>query len=280
MLLPSEIRAAWIRRNWRDIVYRVAVAVLLAAWLRLFPIYLLTIYLAEKGIPPLEAVSDDLPGIHVVLVWTFIFLVVMAIYQWLPLTLWGFRRLQRAGAIQPTGSDADAVPPKPSALDSKALWGFAWVASGLVWLALGTVILNEGPMPRSLIFAFSIFSLLLNVSLFLFIRGNVRHALTNWRGPLAFIGISLVMPVIAHDEVADVIDSSLRRYRVGGMLPVTIEPVEQVNGGATSTLSGKLLLLGKRNIYIEVGEGSARELIVIVNSQNLKVTIGQQDRVL
>lgn len=229
MLTPSELHVAWIYRNWRDIVYRVAVALLLAAWLRLFPVYMLTVYLAEKGIPPFEAVSDDLPSIHVVPVWTLILLIAMALYQWLPLSLRGFRRMQPTGLseLEPSG----AATHKPSALASKMLWVSAWLASGIAWLALGTAILNAGPTPHPLLFAFSIFSFLINASLFLFIRGNVRHALINWRGPLAFIGISLLMPVMAAGEVADVIDASLRRYRVGGMLPVTVEAVDQASGG-------------------------------------------------
>ncbi len=270
--------AAWLYRHRWDILYRGAVTVLLAAWLRLFPMYLLTIYLAEKGIPPLEAVSDDLPGIHVVLVWTLLFLVIMAIYQWLPLTLWGLRRSQRAGTSE--HADENAARPKLSALDSKALWGIAWAAAALVWGALGTAILNEGPMPRSLIFAFSIFSMLLNVSLFFFIRRDVKRSLINWKGPLAFIGLSLLIPAFTHSQTVEVIDSSLRQYRVGGMLPVTIEAVARDAAGSALPVSGKLLMLGKRNIYVEVGDGSARQLIVIANSQNLKVTISQRDTAL
>lgn len=37
--------------------------------------------------------------------------------------------------------------------------------------------------------------------------------------------------------------------------------------GSSDIVSGRLLLLGKRNAYIERGEGDARELVVVAHRQ-------------
>lgn len=266
----SELRsilagmAHWIAIHRWSLVYRVAVAVLLLAWLHVYPMYLLTIYAGVRGIPPFELV-EDLAGVHVLLAWTLIFLSVTALYLWLPLVLLILRRVYIRdplrtipGGIHPSRFEIF--------LASNTLRNFSFFPAAIIVAMTLAIGFGSGRMPWKLLFAFAFISLLLALSIFLFVRRDTLSAIINWQGPLAFVFLSLVVPLGFLDETTEVLDSTLRQYRVGGGLPVRVARAEP-STGSSDIVSGRLLLLGKRNAYIERGEGDARELVVVAHRQ-------------
>lgn len=264
----SEVRftlaemARWIAVHRWDLVYRVAVAVLLLAWLRVYPMYLLTIYAGVRGIPPFELV-DDLAGVHVLLAWTLIFVSVVALYLWSPLILLILRRVYirdplrvLPGGVHPSRFELF--------LASGTLRNFSLFTAAVIVAMTLAIGFGSGRMPWKLLFAFTFISLLLALSVFLFVRRDALSAVINWQGPLAFVFLSLTVPLGFLDETTDVLDSTLRQYRVGGGLPVRVTRSEPGTSGS-GIVSGRLLLLGKRNAYVERGEGESRELVVVAH---------------
>lgn len=271
----SELRsilagmAHWIAIHRWSLVYRVAVAVLLLAWLRLYPMYLLTIYAGVRGIPPFELV-EDLAGVHVLLAWTLIFLSLFAFYLWSPLVLLVLRRIyirdplrELPGGIHPSRFELF--------LASKTLRNFSFFPAVVIVAMTLAIGFGSGRMPWKLLFAFTFISLLLALSIFLFVRRDTLSAIINWQGPLAFVFLSLIVPLGFLDQTTDVLDSTLRQYRVGGGLPVRVTPAEP-RVGSPDIVSGRLLLLGKRNAYVERGEGEVRELVVIAG-QKIEIAV-------
>lgn len=277
MASASELRSSlialsqWVVVHRWDFVYRVAVALLLIAWLRIFPVYLLTIYTGTRGIPPFEMAADDLAGVHLMLTWTLLVLVLCSLYFWSPLIYIVLRRFYLTDPID--NATADRPPSR------FALFLTACAPQG-VWLFLPTVVISAalavgfraGRVPWDLVFHFWILSLLLTASVFLFVRRGITGTIVNWQGPLVFVLMSITLPFAFKEVIVGVLDSTLRQYRVGGMLPVTVHGFGARGNGA-DRVEGRLLLLGRRSIYIERGEGDTRKLIVIAHSEAIRVEI-------
>lgn len=263
----------WVIVHRRDFVYRVVVSLLFASWLALFPRYVLTLYLGERGIPPFELMSEDLPGAHVLLAWTVIVLLIGGLYLWLPLILAILRRfyVRDPAAALPTESPPSKVA---QVIWSRALRNAAWILSALLLGLLLLLTFGAGSGRWVQVFYFAATSLVFVLSLFLLIRRNMSDAIINWKGPLVFIGLSIALPIAFQSAFTSLLDATLRRFRVGGLIPAQVELLG--GNGATRTISGKLLLLGRRNIYLEQGEGEARTLIVIANTQNIVLSVRQE----
>lgn len=273
----SEVRSAliaivqWLVIHRWDLVYRVAVALLLIAWLQIFPMYLVTIYTGAQGIPPFEIATDELAGVHLMLTWTLLVLCVSSLYFWSPLIYFILRRFYLTDPIR---NSTLARPPSRFALFLTSLRGFWIFLPTIVIAAALAVAFRSGHVAWDAVFQLLLSSLLLTLSIFLFVRRNVADAIVNWQGPVAFILLSIVFPFAFMDAVVGTLDSTLRQYRVGGKLPVTVHWVSTQEKSA-NRVDGRLLLLGTHRIYVEQGEGDQRTLVVISNGENIRVDIGR-----
>jgi len=274
----SELRTVliamghWVVIHRWDFVYRVAVTLLLLAWLRVFPVYLLTIYTGAHGIPPFELAGEDFAGVRILLTWTLVLLVLGALYFWSPLILFILRRFYLKDPIK--DSTWDRPPSRLALFLASTMPSFWCLLPTVVISAALAIAFGAGRTPWALVLQFWLASLLLALSVFLFVRRDVASAIVNWQGPLAFVLLSIALPVAFKAAVTDVLDATLRQYRVGGMLPVVMRPLGAAENGA-DPVEGKLLLLGKHSIYVDQGEGNRRTLVVIANGENLRVEIGR-----
>lgn len=260
---------AWFYAHRWAFLYRLGVSVLLLSWLKLFPHYLLTLYLGHYGIPPFELAGDDMPGANIILVWTLMVLVIGGIYLWLPFILLVLRTFY----FKTSEAESQAAAPQSAvaaAAHSKPLRRFAAFLSTLLIALLLLMMFGAGRMEWTRLFYFALLSFVLVVSAFLFFRRNLSESIVNWRGPLIFVFLSVLVPIAAQPAVVATLDATFRTYRVGGGLPVYVERF----GDTTTSIRGRLLLLGKRNIYIETEAGTERKLTIITNTENLVVTVG------
>ncbi|MCW7542016.1 hypothetical protein OOT46_29905 [Aquabacterium sp. A7-Y] len=246
----------WVVEHRKDVIYRVGVGLLLYVWLRLYPSYLLLVYSAKRGFLSFDVLAEGMLGMNTVLTWTGFMLLALSFYQWGLLALLTLRRR------------IDLKVPRPA-------WIFMTVMALVVWIPFGLLAFFGKERTWVLLGAFSIFSLALCVSLTLFFRKTVAEAAINWVAPLFLLAVSLFLPALGHDFTAEIMDTGFRQYRVGGQLPVKVGRIED-GAASPQTITGRLLMLGVRNVYIDTGSPEKPILVVIPNAQNLKIEIGKR----
>lgn len=246
----------WCVTHWRDVVYRVVVAVLLLAWLELYPRYLILVYSAERGFLSFDVIADGMGGLNTVLTWTGAMLLLFSFYQW---AFVGLLLLRWRHGIK--------------------LRGYWWALAALgVAVSWGPLVYFAAQVPEfrwTLVTGLSTYSLVLFVSLLFFYAKSVSEALANWGAPAWLLTMSLVVPALGHSYTAEIIDLGMKQFRVGGLLPArTCFPSGVAEEKAC--VEGRLLLLGVRSIYLELGPPGNSELVVISNAENTQTHVGPE----
>ena len=273
MNIGGDLRGWWgsLQAHRTDLLYRVGIGLFMLVWLHAYPLYLLILYSAKRGFLSFDLLTNGLIGINSVLAWTAAFLLLLALYQWgffalLLVCLKHRAELKRARRL------GRAEPVLWGSLRSRWVWAGAFILSGGAWFFLLVAAANAQPAGWGLLLSLSVFTAALCVCMLGFVRGSLVEAALNWQAPLLFTILSMFAPLVGHDAAAGIIDVGLRQFRIGGGLHTVVERFDAEAGKALRQ-EGRLLLLSEHNIYLETAEGPRRKLVVLANSQNLKIEI-------
>jgi hypothetical protein len=249
----------------KDIAYRVGVSLLILVWVHVYPLFLLTIYFANRGFLSFDLLTEGLLGMNSVFAWMVFVLLLFAAYQW------GFFALvaDHLKFVRRSPGAAGTQQRKPI---DKWLWVSTFLIGGLVWFSIIWVTTRATHPNWLLVVAVSVFSLSLTFCLFLFLREDLKSAAINWQAPLFFLATSLFLPIVGSGAAVELIDLGLRQFRAGGLLDTRVERID-AKGDNALIAEGRLLLLSSRNIYLETGDSTHKKLVVLANSQNLKVEV-------
>jgi hypothetical protein len=241
---------------------------LLFIWLNLYPLYILLLYFAKKGFLSFDLLTGGLLGMNSMLTWTAGMLLLLAIYLWsFPILLVYHLAVVRPAKRNQQGGDVVKKVPT-------ALWWLTLPLSLLMFVAVG-VAANASKAGWPLALGLLVFTFAIAGCAALFVRRTWADSLVNWQAPTFLLLISMVVPALAHDATAHVVDVSLRHFRLGGGLDAQI-----YMAGAPShekpIAQGKLLLASVENIYLEVINASQTTLVTFANTQNIRLEVGKQ----
>ena len=255
----------WLLAHRTDIAYRVGVSLLILVWVHIYPVFLLTLYFANHRFLSFDLLTEGLLGMNSVFAWMALVLLIFAVCQWgfFALILYHLKFVRR-----PSGSAGGGLR-KPV---SNWLWGGSLVSAAFVWGVLILATANAAHPTWLLASAMSVFSGALALCLLLFFREDLKSAAINWQAPLFFLSSSIFLPLVSSGAAVELIDLGLRQFRAGGLLETRVERID-AEGGKSFVVQGRLLLLSSRNIYLEAGDGVHKKLVVLANSQNLKIEV-------
>lgn len=214
-----------IRPTGYTFVLRLMLMLIMASWVSFYPVYLLLIHMKVEKYFSYDIFSEGIFGIKSFIFMVAILICISALY------LWGFIFIFRSyfKIKSKTMLFLGILCVLVSVLFHLLIFNFS-LASGkverLVWLSL-----------LGLIFAGGIYS---------YLENPLKSFLTNWATPLLAIVLSATLPILTMKTTADIVNTGLENFKVGGGITVEIYKVDS----GTLIKSGKLLLLTPNYVYL------------------------------
>jgi len=237
--LSSEVQASPF-----ILILRSISLLFVGAWLSVYPIYLLIIYMQEEKFFSYDIFTDGILGIK-----SFIVIVAILIIM-TSLALWGF-----------------VIPLvryiKYKEKSTLALLIILGIFCPLAHLSI--IVLNPN-LHYSRILWLSCLSLIFITALAVFLLNPLRNLITNWWAPLIAVALSAVIPLFSTEVVTDIVRTGLENFKVGGNVDAK---VYNTNNSKT-IMEGKLLLITPNYVYLRNGD---KGHIVIARSDQNYVSI-------
>ena len=237
----------------KSFLYRAIVAVVSGLWFSFLPMYFSILYMAERKFFSYEFLTDDVFGMKTLVISGVALLFVVSLY------LFGFLPLFRIALSE--------------GRKSGAFGSSRWLTWGaIVVAALMHLLLFYGAVSASkpkLYFGTSAFAFIVCAYMSSFIGGSLREKLSNWFPTAVFVGFTAFFPFVHKDVTADLVEIALRQFRVGGGIPVKVRIFESQE----IAVDGRLLLMTPKNLYITEPNGKGKTLIIIRNTDQIRVDI-------
>jgi hypothetical protein len=237
----------------KSILYRALVAFFSGLWISFLPMYFAVLYMAERKFFSYEFLSEDAFGMKTMVISGVVLLFFLSMY------MFGFLVLFKMAVAEgrKTGNYGS----------------YRWLTWLLLFVAIfmhsyffyrallaGKPNLYIGPSAFAFIVCFYLSS---------FVGGALRERLSNWLPTVIFIGFTAFLPFVGRDVTADLVEISLRQFRVGGGIPVKITKLESQN----PIIEGSLLLRTPKYLYIIVLKEGKSTLAIVRNGDDVRVDV-------
>lgn len=235
-----------------QIIARIFVMIITAAWISFMPLYLFVIYMHQNKFFSYDFFVDGVFGLNTFAVATAILLTSMSLY------LYGFILFAKLGIQDKKYNGKNRY--------RTITWIFLLVSVLMHYFLLRISISENKPylilwvIEISVIFCTFFYSL---------VGHGLKRNIQNWVSPILFICASIILPFTNQDATSEVVSMILRNFNMGGGQNIQIEE-RQNNNKELLDGAGKLILLTPKNAYIRNDEG---KLLILPISDHTEVKI-------
>lgn len=235
-----------------QVVVRVLVALMTAAWISFLPFYLFVIYMHKNNFFSYDFFVDGVFGLNTFVVATAVLLVFMSLY------FYGFILFAKLGLQEQKEKGKNGY--------RFITWVFILVSALMHIILFELSLANNKPYLIVWLMAISAVFILFFYS---FVGHGFKKSLQNWLSPVLFIAASILLPILNQDVTSEAVSMGLRSFNMGGGKSIQIIDKNQ-NISIAPDISDKLILLTPKNAYIKNTEN---RLLIVPISDHTEVKI-------